>query len=57
MSVRKRQWQTGKGVAIEAWVVDYVDRAGKRRLKTFPRKKEADTFPPQRASKCAKGLT
>jgi integrase len=44
MSVRKRQWQTGKGVAKEAWVVDYVDRAGKRRLKTFPRKKEADAF-------------
>jgi hypothetical protein len=44
MSVRKRQWTTGKGVPKEAWVVDYVDRAGKRRLKTFPRKKEADAF-------------
>jgi integrase len=44
MSVRKRQWTTGKGVAKEAWVVDYVDRAGKRRLKTFPRKKEADAY-------------
>ena len=44
MSVRKRQWITGKGVSKEAWVVDYVDRAGKRRLKTFPRKKEADAF-------------
>jgi len=44
MSVRKRQWTTGKGVPKEAWVVDYVDRAGKRRLKTFARKKEADAF-------------
>jgi integrase len=44
MSVRKRQWTTGKGVSKEAWVVDYVDRAGKRRLKTFPRKKEADAY-------------
>ena len=44
MSVRKRQWTTGKGVAKEAWVVDYADANGKRRLKTFPRKKEADNF-------------
>jgi integrase len=44
MSVRKRQWITGKGEAKEAWVVDYADANGKRRLKTFPRKKEADSF-------------
>jgi integrase len=37
MSVRKRQWTTGKGVPKEAWVVDYADTNGKRRLKTFPR--------------------
>jgi integrase len=43
MSVRKRQWTT-KGQPKEAWVVDYVDGQGKRRLKTFPRKKEADAF-------------
>src|SRR6478735_8936385 len=44
MSVRKREWRTAKGEAKSAWVVDYVDQAGVRRLKTFPRKKEADAF-------------
>ncbi|KQW75638.1 integrase [Devosia sp. Root413D1] len=43
MSVRKRKW-TSKGVEHEAWVVDYVDGAGARRLKTFSKKKEADAF-------------
>lgn len=44
MSVRKRTWTTGKGVEKTAWVVDYVDTAGVRRLKTFRLKKEADAF-------------
>lgn len=44
MSVRKRKWTTAKGVEKEAWVVDYVDGKGARRLKTFDRKKEADAF-------------
>ncbi|WAJ30971.1 tyrosine-type recombinase/integrase [Antarcticirhabdus aurantiaca] len=44
MSVRKRAWTTPKGEAKSSWVVDYTDTAGKRRLKTFPRKKEADAF-------------
>lgn len=35
MSVRKRKWITAKGVEKEAWVVDYVDGQGVRRLKTF----------------------
>lgn len=43
MSVRKRTW-TRKGATKEAWVVDYVDQAGKRHIKTFARKKEADTY-------------
>jgi integrase len=42
MSIRKRTWKTTKGDAKEAWVVDYVDQAGKRRLKTFSKKKDAD---------------
>jgi integrase len=42
MSIRKRTWKTAKGDAREAWVVDYVDQTGKRRLKTFKKKKEAD---------------
>jgi integrase len=44
MSVRKRTWKTVAGEMKEAWVVDYVDQGGKRRLKTFKRKKEADAY-------------
>ncbi len=44
MSIRKRTWKNGKGEERTAWVCDYTDNAGKRRLKTFDRKKEADQF-------------
>ncbi|WP_327209670.1 tyrosine-type recombinase/integrase [Rhizobium leguminosarum] len=44
MSVRKREWTTPKGEQKSSWVVDYTDTGGKRRLKTFARKKEADQF-------------
>jgi integrase len=44
MSVRKRAWVTRKGEAKEAWIVDYVDQHGKRHLKTFEKKKQADQF-------------
>lgn len=44
MSVRRRTWTTPKGIERTAWVADYVDGTGKRRLKTFARKKEADQF-------------
>jgi integrase len=44
MSIRKRSWTTAKGEDKTAWVVDYVDGAGVRRLKTFTKKKEADAF-------------
>ncbi|WEZ83537.1 tyrosine-type recombinase/integrase [Rhizobium sp. 32-5/1] len=44
MSVRKREWTTPKGVERFAWVVDYVDTTGKRRMRTFRLKKEADQF-------------
>ena len=43
MSIRKRTWETKDGEQI-AWVVDYKDQAGKRRLKTFARKKDAKTW-------------
>jgi integrase len=42
MSVRKRIWKTKQGETREAWIVDYTDQAGERRLKTFDRKKDAD---------------
>jgi len=44
MSVRKRKWITRKGEVKEAWVVDYSDQQGRRLLKTFEKKKDADTF-------------
>jgi integrase len=42
MSVRKRTWRNPKGEPQEAWIVDYVDQAGKRHIETFARKKAAD---------------
>ena len=44
MSVGKRKWTTSKGIEKEAWVVDYADGQGARRLKTFGKKKDADAF-------------
>jgi integrase len=44
MSVRKRTWTTAHGEEKTAWVVDYVDGKGARRLKTFKLKKQADAF-------------
>lgn len=44
MSVRKRTWTTPKGEERMAWVCDYVDATGKRRLKSFKLKKKADEF-------------
>src|SRR5690348_7753589 len=44
MSVRRRTWTSPTGEAREAWVANYTDAAGKRRLKTFAKKKDADAF-------------
>lgn len=44
MSIRKRKWSGPNGETLEAWLVDYVDSAGKRRAKSFRLKKEADAF-------------
>src|SRR5215831_12456115 len=43
MSIRKRSWKSA-GEDKTAWVVDYVDQHGKRRLKTFDLKKEAEAW-------------
>ena len=40
-SVSKRKW-TYKGVEKSAWVLRYVDKAGRRHSDTFPTKKAAD---------------
>jgi integrase len=43
MGIRKRAWEW-KGKQKSAWVVDYFDLKGKRRLKTFKTKHEAEDF-------------
>ena len=42
-TVRKRSWKLGDTTKT-AWLVDYQDRQGKRRFKTFKRKKDADAY-------------
>ena len=42
MSVRKREWTTRRGEERAAWVLDYRDREGTRRIETFDKKKLAD---------------
>lgn len=44
MSVRKRTWTDKRGAEKSAWIVDYFDAQGTRRLKTFKLKKDADAF-------------
>jgi integrase len=56
MSVRKRTWTTPKGEEKTAWVVDYADRNGKRRLKTFAKKKDADAYASRIAIEIGQGV-
>jgi integrase len=44
MSVRRRAWENDNGSRGEAWVVTYTDGGGKRRLKTFKRRRDAESF-------------
>ena len=44
MSVRKRIWANRDGSQGEAWVVAYADQTGKRHIKSFDRKRDADAF-------------
>jgi integrase len=43
MSIRKRTWKSN-GAEQTAWVCDYVDQHGARRLKTFKLKKDAEAW-------------
>ena len=43
MAIRKRTWTSG-GTVRTAWVCDYQDQTGTRRLKTFQTKKAADSW-------------
>jgi integrase len=44
MSVRRRTWRNDDGSRGEAWIVNYTDGSGKRRLKTFKRRRDAESF-------------
>ncbi|MEQ1770604.1 MAG: tyrosine-type recombinase/integrase [Devosia sp.] len=44
MSVRKRRWPDPYTGPNEGWVADYIDGRGKRRRKSFARKKDAEQF-------------
>jgi integrase len=44
MSVRKRTWKTAAGEERQAWLCDYIGQSGKRHVKTFAHKKDADAF-------------
>ncbi|WP_374829645.1 tyrosine-type recombinase/integrase [Paenochrobactrum pullorum] len=43
MTVRERKWSV-KGIEKSAWISDYVDQHGKRHIKTFKFKKDAEAF-------------
>src|SRR5687767_11852218 len=42
-TIRKRSWKSG-GESKTAWICDYADQDGTRRLKTFKTRKEADAW-------------
>jgi integrase len=56
MSVRKRIWTTKTGEAREAWVVNYTDQAGNRRLKTFRKKRDADQWHAKVTTEIGQGI-
>ena len=54
-TIRKREWTTKAGVKKTAWTANYVDGAGKRRLKHFPTRKAADDWLVNARSEIAQG--
>jgi integrase len=55
MSIRKRTW-TSRGVERSAWIVDYFDQSGKRHIKTFATRKEADAWSVTARSEVKQGI-
>lgn len=54
-SIRKRSWTAPDGSEKTAWLVDYKDQAGKRRAKSFARKKDADAWATTAAYQVSQG--
>jgi integrase len=55
MSIRKRTWKSNDSEQT-AWVIDYRDQHGKRRLKTFTLKKDAEAWATNARHEVALGL-
>jgi hypothetical protein len=53
-TIRKRSWRSG-GELKSAWICDYADGEGTRRLKTFATKKQADAWLVQARHQVASG--
>src|SRR3974390_1379577 len=47
MSIRPRRWRNKDGGTGAAWVLNYTDASGKRRLKSFRRKIDAQRYETQ----------
>ena len=56
MSIRRREWRTSGGEVRSSWVVAYSDQTGKRRLKSFTRKREADVYRDNLGGELASGV-
>jgi integrase len=55
MAIRKRKWKS-RGMERSAWVVDYFDQAGKRHIRTFGSRKEADQWSVTARSEVKQGI-
>jgi integrase len=55
MSIRKRVWKNKDGSEGEAWVLAYTDASGKRRLKSFKRKADAQRHATKVSTELAAG--
>src|SRR5262249_25387591 len=56
MSVRKRTWTNSDGSRGEAWIAEYTDHEGKRRLRTCEKKRDADAYHASVAGELRAGL-
>jgi integrase len=56
MSVRKRTWRNRDGSKGQAWIAEYTDHEGKRRLRTFETKQEAAAYHASVAGELRSGI-
>ena len=56
MSVRKRTWTNGDGSQGEAWIAEYTDFEGKRRIRTFEKKRDAEAYHASVAGELRSGI-